>query len=107
MCPKCNSQMIKRYENRVLTTYPPQYPWYWWCGCGHEEGGGIERCTTEEEAAMMSWKAVNDSSTSSSATRPMKTEIKFDPELTAITLRYWVGSHRPERNLIDNEPCDR
>ena len=55
-CTKCNSNMIKRYENRVLCSYPPQYPWYWWCKCGNKEQGGTERGTTTEELYDIKWK---------------------------------------------------
>jgi len=59
ICPVCGSKMIKRYENYVLTTYPPQYPWYWWCGCGHTEPGGVERGMTAEEIDRIEWEIIN------------------------------------------------
>jgi hypothetical protein len=57
-CPQCGKKMIKRY-NRILPSYPPLYPWEWWCGCGHVEEGGCERGSTLEEQSMSLWKAAN------------------------------------------------
>ncbi len=58
-CPKCNKNMIQRFSHTVLLNYPPQYPWNWWCGCGHTEVGGIERGKTHEEVAMDAWEKAN------------------------------------------------
>jgi hypothetical protein len=59
-CPKCGKKMIKRYTNEVLTSYPPQYPWNWWCGgCGHTERGGIERGRSMEDGYQQAWEAAN------------------------------------------------
>jgi hypothetical protein len=55
-CP-CGHKMIRRYTSMVLLTHPAQQPWYWWCGgCGHSEGGGVERVKTEDELAMAEWQ---------------------------------------------------
>jgi len=51
--------MIKRYESRVLASYPPQYPWFWWCKCGHTEEGGIDRGMTIEEVYERLWEEAN------------------------------------------------
>jgi len=59
-CPKCGMKMIKRYEGYVLTLYPAQYPWYWWCGCGHTEEGGIEVGETEPQSARKEWEILNN-----------------------------------------------
>lgn len=56
---ECGKLMIKRYENRVLMSNPPQYPWQWWCGCGKTKEGGIERGKTDGELALEKWKQVN------------------------------------------------
>ena len=58
-CPKCGKKMIKRYENYVLTSYPPQYPWYWWCKCGYTEEGGIDKGITIEELYDKLWEETN------------------------------------------------
>jgi hypothetical protein len=58
-CKKCGSEMVKAYSNIVLTSYPPQYPWYWYCGCGHTEDGGIERGKTYEEQLREEWENKN------------------------------------------------
>lgn len=58
-CPECGKLMIRRWTGTELLTYPPGYPWYWWCGCGHEEEGGVERAKTEEEIARKEWEALN------------------------------------------------
>ena len=55
-CPKCGARMIKRYENCVYLTDPPQYPWNWWCACGWQEKGGIDRGISEEEVIRRIWE---------------------------------------------------
>ncbi len=62
-CPKCGKKMIKRYENRVLATYPPRYPWYWWCKCGHTEEGGFDIGLTIEDFYDKMWEVENKDST--------------------------------------------
>lgn len=59
ICSICGKKMIKRYANYVLTSYPPQYPWSWWCACGHTEPGGIERGKTDEEILEERWNEEN------------------------------------------------
>ena len=59
VCPRCGKRMIKRYEPRVLASYPPQYPWFWWCKCGHTEEGGIDRGMTNEEVYERLWEEAN------------------------------------------------
>lgn len=59
VCSQCSKDMIKRYHHTVLLTNPPQYPWYWWCGCGHTEAGGIERGQTADEAYREIWEKAN------------------------------------------------
>ena len=59
ICPKCGKKMIKRYENFILATNPPQYPWYWWCGCGHIERGGIDRGMDVDELYRRIWETTN------------------------------------------------
>ena len=55
-CP-CGHKMIRRYTSIILPTYPPQRPWYWWCGgCGNTEDGGVEHGKTEDELAMAEWQ---------------------------------------------------
>lgn len=58
-CPECKARMVKKNTGTVLTTDPPQYPYDWWCGCGHEEVGGIERDLTREEKLYRRWKSFN------------------------------------------------
>jgi len=59
ICPKCGKKMIKRYEDYILPTNPPQYPWYWWCRCGHTERGGIEEVRNMEQIYRLLWRGVN------------------------------------------------
>jgi len=59
ICPECGKKMIKRYENYIYPTNPPQRPWYWWCGCGYREDGGIDMGFTEEEIYRLEWEIVN------------------------------------------------
>jgi len=61
ICPECGKKMIQRFTGVVLCTYPAQYPWDWWCGCGHKEKGGVTRGKTEEEIAREEWEALNQS----------------------------------------------
>ncbi len=59
-CPKCDKNMIKRDGSIVLTSYPPQYPWHWWCGgCGHVEKGGIRSGQTSDEIYQKEWERAN------------------------------------------------
>ena len=62
VCPKCGKRMIKRDTGIVLTSYPAQHPWNWWCGCGHTEPGGVRRDQTEHEICMELWKQENEES---------------------------------------------
>jgi hypothetical protein len=59
VCPKCGKKMIKQYTNTALTTYPPQYPWSWWCGCGYTAEGGVEKGKTTEQMSREAWEAIN------------------------------------------------
>ena len=56
---ECGKNMIKRHEDYVLASRPPQHPWYWWCGCGKRKEGGIEVGKTYEEIAMEQWEKTN------------------------------------------------
>ncbi len=58
-CPACGKRMIQRASDLVLTSYPPQYPWDWWCGCGHTERGGVTVGQTREQVDRARWEAVN------------------------------------------------
>jgi hypothetical protein len=59
VCPKCGKNMIRKYRNLVLTSMPPQYPWIWWCACGHEERGGVDAGVSQRELDMNRWKEAN------------------------------------------------
>ncbi len=58
-CPKCGKKMIKRDTRTIFTSYPAQYPWYWWCGCKHTEKGGVRRDLTEDELCQKEWEEAN------------------------------------------------
>ena len=60
LCPKCGKQMILTGTGITLTSYPPQYPQVWWCGCGHQEPGPTLRGKTEEEVRREAWERAND-----------------------------------------------
>lgn len=60
ICPICGKKMIKRYHNHDYPTSPVQYPWYWWCGCGNTEQGGVDRGKTDKEIAREEWKEINE-----------------------------------------------
>jgi hypothetical protein len=51
--------MIKKSANIMLCSYPAQYPWNWWCACGHEEHGGVDVGTTMEEINRKRWEEAN------------------------------------------------
>jgi len=56
-CPKCDKEMIKRPTGNILCTYPPQFPWNWWCGgCNHYEQGGVDRGKTDDEIYREEWQ---------------------------------------------------
>lgn len=55
-CPKCERRMIKAPTGVCLMTSPVQYPWDWWCACGHTEEGGVEREATIEEERRKRWE---------------------------------------------------
>lgn len=59
VCPKCGKNMVKESDGLVLTSYPPQYPWHWKCGCGHVGKAGVDRGLTQDQMFMNQWNAVN------------------------------------------------
>ena len=63
-CPKCGKQMIKWDQMTVYATNPPQYPWDWRCGCGHQEKGGVRRGKTMEDLFVERWTDANIGPTS-------------------------------------------
>jgi len=59
-CPACGKKMIRRSTGVVLTSYPAQYPWNWWCGCGHSVEGGVEHAVfLPEDDIKRAWKKIN------------------------------------------------
>ena len=50
--------MIKRYVECIFPTYPPKYPYYWWCGCGYREEGGADE-EIDESLYKEIWKIIN------------------------------------------------
>jgi hypothetical protein len=59
VCSVCGKVMIKRDTGVALMSYPAQYPWDWWCGCGHTEPGGVRWGKTEVEMAQNEWEQAN------------------------------------------------
>ena len=59
ICSKCGKKMIKISTGITLTSYPPQYPQKYWCGCGHEEPAETVMGTTPEQENMNLWKDAN------------------------------------------------
>lgn len=57
----CGKRMVPRYTGMCLTSYPEQYPWYWWCACGKEKPGGVEVAHTEEDIVRKQWEEANRS----------------------------------------------
>ena len=60
ICPKCGKQMIKTTTGVALTSYPPQYPMQWWCGCSYTERAETIRGTTVEESRQKEWEELNE-----------------------------------------------
>lgn len=59
ICEKCGKWAIKQSTGIVLTSYPPQYPMMWKCGCGWSTSAGTIRGTTEEEVFNKQWEEAN------------------------------------------------
>ena len=59
LCPNCGKKMIKVGTGIVLTSYPPQYPQTWWCGCGHEEPAETLTEKTEYHLNLEEWNKIN------------------------------------------------
>jgi hypothetical protein len=53
----CGKKMIRRNSDVVMTSNPPQWNWFWWCACGHQEYGGREIGLTEEQRIKALWQA--------------------------------------------------
>ena len=59
-CPQCGKNMIRKSTHVVLTSMPPQYPWIWWCACGHEESGGTDVGMSPQELDRRRFEAANE-----------------------------------------------
>ncbi len=73
ICAKCGKVMIKRCEENtamyparytiadewILMDTPLQLPFFWWCGCGHREDGGIDHGKSGDEIYKRLWKQAN------------------------------------------------
>ncbi len=58
---RCGKTMIKCDDGIVLTSYPAQYPWHWWCGgCCFREKGGVRQGKTRDQLDQERWDAAND-----------------------------------------------
>jgi len=62
-CLACGMKMIRRSTGVDLLSYPPQYPWNWWCGCGHTVEGGVERAVFLEDSFQEAWERLNQPET--------------------------------------------
>lgn len=56
-CDKCGKNMIRRYTGQMMTSYPPQEPWVWWCACGMQKPGGVIVEKSQDELAKAAWNA--------------------------------------------------
>ncbi len=57
---QCGKKMILRKTGMCLTTYPAQYPTYWFCaGCGTREEGPTLRDKTDLEIETEAWEEAN------------------------------------------------
>jgi len=64
-CPKCGKNMIRKYMDITLTSYPPLFHWQWWCACGHEENGGVDVIMYPQELDRQRWLEANRMSATS------------------------------------------
>ncbi len=60
-CPKCNKKMIVLWQGQMMCSNPPQQRWYWWCGCGHSECGGVHVYRDTSPSIKERWEAANAS----------------------------------------------
>ena len=62
LCHECGSKMVKKYDNVILTTYPAQRTFTWWCSCGASASGGTEPFPSqnEEELLLDEWEEENN-----------------------------------------------
>lgn len=58
-CQNCGLLMVKRRGSSLVSTVPARQRFSWWCGCGHEEAGGIERVSSGEELLARMWRQKN------------------------------------------------
>ncbi len=59
ICENCGKKAIKMSTGIVLTSYPPQYPMIYKCGCGWTKEAEIVRGQTEEEMFQENWNNIN------------------------------------------------
>ena len=61
-CPQCEKYMILCEDNKVLTTFPAQYPQEWKCLCGHKESWAVrrEKIYDSSEDFIKNWQEVQD-----------------------------------------------
>ncbi len=62
VCPKCANQMVRRFEDGCLLTYPWELKWYWWCMCGYALTGGFMNGEDETKIAEEEWRRLNGKS---------------------------------------------
>lgn len=56
----CGKRMIGCYDESRMRETPPKMQWFWWCGCGKQELGGVWHPVTRDEALMDRWQRVNE-----------------------------------------------
>ena len=60
LCPQCSQYMILTETGITLTSYPPQHPQIWWCGCGYTASARNRYEKTQEELRHDAWKQANE-----------------------------------------------
>ncbi len=60
-CEQCGAVMVKWYPSFAYATDPPQYPYRWWCGCGHDVAGGVDRADRPNklDELRLAWRLAN------------------------------------------------
>ena len=62
VCPNCGKLMIKRVSTEIDDVIDglPAKEWWWHCGCGAKETGGVLKGVPELEYLKREWERVNN-----------------------------------------------
>lgn len=54
---QCGKRMVGRIDKS--NAHQGWLRWYWWCGCGNVQEGGVWHPVTEDEAVYARWEKAN------------------------------------------------